>query len=103
MSVGRQSIRITLIGYEEAIVRNIEVTSSKEVIIEIKLKEKVTRMEEVTVKTGKSKTKALNEAAVVSARQLSIDEAFKYAGTRSDPSRMAQNFAGVSGSNDGVD
>ncbi|MES2847829.1 MAG: TonB-dependent receptor plug domain-containing protein, partial [Bacteroidota bacterium] len=50
---------------------------------------------------GRSKNKALNEAAVISARQLSTDEAFKYAGTRNDPSRMAQNFAGVSGSNDG--
>lgn len=37
----------------------------------------------------------------MSARQLSTDEAFRYAGTRSDPSRMAQNFAGVSGTNDG--
>ena len=36
----------------------------------------------------------------MSARQLSIDEAFRYSGTRNDPSRMAQNFAGVSGSND---
>jgi len=58
-------------------------------------------MDEVVVKTGKSKIKALNETAVVSARQLSTDEAFKYAGTRNDPSRMAQNFAGVSGTNDG--
>ena len=42
----------------------------------------------------------MNEAAVVSARQFSVDEAVRYSGTRNDPSRMAQNFAGVSGSND---
>ncbi len=101
ISIGRQNVKVTAIGYEDAFVQNIEVTSSKEVVLEIKLKEKVKRLDDVTIKTSKSKSKALNEAAVVSARQLSIDEAFRYSGTRSDPSRMAQNFAGVSGSNDG--
>ncbi|MFT3679534.1 MAG: TonB-dependent receptor [Ferruginibacter sp.] len=99
--VGRQNIKATIIGYEDVYVANIEVTSSKEVVLEIRLKEKVTKLDEVLVKTGRSKNKALNEAALVSARQLSTDEAFRYAGTRNDPSRMAQNFAGVSGSNDG--
>lgn len=99
--IGRQNIKASTIGYEEAFIANIEVTSSKEVVIEIRLKEKVQKMEELVMKTGRSKNKALNEAAVVSARQLSVDEAFKYAGTRNDPSRMAQNFAGVSGTNDG--
>lgn len=97
---GRQTLIVTMSGYEEAVIRNIEVTSSKEVILEIRLKERVRRLDEVVVKSGKSKNRALNEAAVVSARQLSVDEAVRYAGTRNDPSRMAQNFAGVSGSND---
>jgi len=99
--IGRQSIRVSAVGYEEALIPNIEVTSSKEVVLEIRLKEKIKKLDEVIVKSGRSKSKALNEAAVVSARQLSIDEAFRYSGTRSDPSRMAQNFAGVSGTNDG--
>jgi hypothetical protein len=98
--IGRQTIRITLSGYEEAIVRNIEVTSSKEVVIEIRLKERIQKMEEVVLVAGRQKNKAINEAAVVSARQFSMDEAVRYAGSRNDPSRMAQNFAGVSGTND---
>ena len=98
--VGRQTIRITLIGYEEAVVRNIEVTSSKEVVLEIRLREKIKKLDEVVIKAGKQKSKAINEAALVSARQFSMDEAVRYAGTRNDPSRMAQNFAGVSGGND---
>jgi hypothetical protein len=99
--VGRQNLKATIIGYEEAYLANIEVTSSKEVVLEIRLKEKVQKMDEVVLKTGKAKNKAINDIAVVSARQLSVDEAFRYAGTRNDPSRMAQNFAGVSGTNDG--
>lgn len=98
--IGRQTIRVTLTGYEEAIIRNIEVTSSKEVVLEIRLKERIKKLEEVVVRSGRQKNKALNEAALVSARQFSVDEAVRYAGTRNDPSRMAQNFAGVSGSND---
>ena len=99
--IGRQNIKASSINYEDAFIANIEITSSKEVVLEIRLKEKVKKLDEVVVQSGRSKLKALNEAAVVSARQLSIDEAFRYSGTRNDPSRMAQNFAGVSGTNDG--
>ncbi len=98
--VGRQAIRVSLIGYEDAFVQNIEVTSTKEVVLEIRLKEKIKKLDEVIITAGKQKNRALNEAAVVSARQFSVDEAVRYAGTRNDPSRMAQNFAGVSGTND---
>jgi hypothetical protein len=98
--IGRQAIKISLVGYEEAVIRNIEVTSSKEVVLEIRLKERIKKLEEVIVKSGRQKNKPLNEAAVVSARQFSMDEAVRYSGTRNDPSRMAQNFAGVSGTND---
>lgn len=99
--IGRQSIKVTAIGYEDGWLTNIELTSSKEVVLEIKIKEKVKKLDEVRITSGKSKLKAMNEAAIVSARQLSTDEAFRYSGTRNDPSRMAQNFAGVSGTNDG--
>jgi hypothetical protein len=98
--IGRQTIRISSIGFEEALVRNIEVTSSKEVVLEVRLKENIRKLDEVIVNAGRQKNRALNEAALVSARQLSMDEAVRYSGTRNDPSRMAQNFAGVSGSND---
>src|SRR5258706_7967150 len=95
--IGRQTIHVTLVGYEEAVIRNIEVTSSKEVVIEVRMKERIKKLDEVVIRAGKQKNRALNEAAVVSARQFSVEEAVRYAGTRNDPSRMAQNFAGVSG------
>ncbi len=98
--VGRQSFRISLTGYEEVTISGIEVTSSKEVVLEIKLKERIKKLDEVVITSGRPKNKPLNEAAVVSARQFSVDEAIRYSGSRNDPSRMAQNFAGVSGSND---
>ena len=99
--IGRQHLLLTAIGYQDVLIPNIEVTSGKEVVLEIRLKEKVKKMDELIIRSGRLKSKAINETALVSARQLSIDEAFRFAGTRSDPSRMAQNFAGVSGTNDG--
>ena len=90
--VGRHRLRISRVGYEESVINNIEVTSTKEVVLELRLREKVQVLNEVVVTSGKSKFKALNESTVVSARQLSMDEAVRYSGTRNDPSRMAQNF-----------
>jgi hypothetical protein len=98
--VGRQTFKASFIGYEEAVITNIEVTSSKEVVLELKLKERIKKLDDIVINTGKQKNRALNEMAVVSARQFSVDEAVRYSGTRNDPSRMAQNFAGVSGTND---
>jgi hypothetical protein len=98
--IGRRTIKASMMGYEEAVIANIEITSSKEIVLEIKLAEKVVKMDAVIIKSSKQKNQALNETAVVSARQLSIDEAVRYSGTRNDPSRMAQNFAGVTATND---
>jgi hypothetical protein len=98
--IGRQTFVVSLMGYEPATLSNIEVTSSKEVIVEIRLRERIRKLDELVLISGRSKNKALNEAALVSARQFSVDEAVRYAGSRNDPSRMVQNFAGVTGSND---
>ena len=69
--IGRQTIRVTHTAYEEGVIQNIEVTSTKEVVLEIRLKERINVLDEVVVKAGKQKNRALNEAAVVSARQFS--------------------------------
>jgi hypothetical protein len=98
--IGRQQLRVSSVGFEDAVLSAIEVTSSKEVVVEIRLKEKINQLDDLVVRAGVRKTKAINEAAVVSARQFSVDEAVRYAGSRNDPSRMAQSFAGVSGAND---
>ena len=99
--IGRQTIKVNHVGYKAAFVPNIEVTSSKEVVIEIRLTENIQALKEVVIKSSSRKDLPINGMAVASTRQLSIEEANRYSGTRNDPSRMAQNFAGVSGANDG--
>jgi hypothetical protein len=46
--VGRRAIKITSLGYEEAIISNIIVTSGKEVVLTIELREKVYTSEAVS-------------------------------------------------------
>jgi hypothetical protein len=100
--VGRQTLKVTYIGYEEQTIPNVIVTAGKEVIMNFRLTEKVSVLNEVVI-TGDSKedkTATNNELAIVSARSFNVDDTKRYAGALGDPSRMAANFAGVVGGND---
>lgn len=79
--------------------QTIEITSGKELILIISLQELVTNKEEVVV-TGRKKGEIINELAVISAQQFSVEETNRYPGSRMDPARMASNFAGVQGADD---
>ena len=98
--IGRHTLHIEMISYDPALLENLEVTSSKELVLNVSLQEQVNMQEEFVITADDDKTQANNEMATVSARILSIDESKRYAGSLNDVSRMAQNFAGVRGSDD---
>lgn len=100
--VGRQTLTVTYLGYEPQTVPNVVVTAGKEVVLNIRLIESVSQLNEIVV-TGNSKedkTATNNDLALVSARSFNVDDTKRYAGALGDPSRMAANFAGVVGGND---
>jgi hypothetical protein len=97
--IGRHTLQISYIGYNSKTLSNIELSSGKELILNITLQQTV-EMKEVTVTAEKEKEKSINKMATVSARTLSVEESMRYAGTLNDVARMAQNFAGVQGAND---
>jgi hypothetical protein len=97
--VGRHTIKISFIGYEDRFLNNVLVTSAKEVVLDIGLEQAATKLEEVTVTAGRD-GEASNEMAVSSARSFTVEETQRYAGSRGDPARMASNFAGVQGADD---
>ncbi len=98
--VGRQTLRISYLGYEMQTIPNVLVTAGKEVQLNIKLEESFTKMDEVVI-TGKlNKDNPTNELATISARQFNTEEVQRYSGGRSDVSRLVANFAGVATSND---
>ena len=79
--------------------KTIEVISGKELIINMPLIELVTDQEEVVVHARKQGM-VINEMALISAQQFSVEESNRYPGSRMDPARMASNFAGVQGADD---
>jgi hypothetical protein len=95
IAVGRYQLEISNIGYEP-IIKEILVTSSKEVIVDILIKENAFVLDEIVLKPKLKKESALNKMATVSARMLSVEEAKRYAGGFDDPARLASSFAGVS-------
>ena len=98
--LGRHQIRISYLGYQEQTIPNVLVNAGKQTILNLALQESIEMGEEIVIKAEKDKTRTNNEMALLSARGFTIEETSRYAGSRNDPSRMAQNFAGVSGSND---
>lgn len=100
LPIGRYNIQYTMLGYETKRLYQLEVTSSKEVVLNIALKEEITATNTVVVTARKDKSKTINQSIKVSGRTFSIEESQRYAGSRGDVARMAQNFAGVQGADD---
>ena len=97
--VGRNSFTFSYIGYEPVLIKDIIVSSGKELILNIDMVEKVQELEQVVVKAYR-KGEVINKMASVSSQSFSIEETEHFAGSWSDPARMATNFAGVASGND---
>lgn len=91
--VGRISLSLTFIGYENRTLQNILVTSGKETVLDVTLKESLLMMDAIEVKADKSEI--ANEMALTSARGFSVEETKRYAGSFNDPARMVSAYAGV--------
>jgi hypothetical protein len=96
IAVGRYNIQVSMMGYEPLVLKEIQVTSGKEVFLNISLKENAASLTEVVIKPKVNKEQALNSTATVSAKMLSVEEAKRYAGGFDDPARLVSAFAGVS-------
>lgn len=93
--VGRHSVRATYIGYEPVLLKEQLVSSGKELILDLRLRENIAELGEVVVNPRVNKQLPLNEMAQVGARMFSVEEASRYAGGMADPARTASMFAGV--------
>ncbi|MFZ4058407.1 MAG: carboxypeptidase-like regulatory domain-containing protein, partial [Ferruginibacter sp.] len=91
----RYEINIAYTGYKSITIPNVVVTSGKELIMDIAMEETFNKLAEVVIKAN-NKGSSINKLASVSARTFSMEEVNRYAGGRSDPARLAANFAGVS-------
>ena len=99
--IGRVSLQLSYLGYENQTLTNIVVNSGKETFLNLKMEESIVKMDEVVVTASKNKGEAINEMAIISARSISAEETNRYAGGFNDPSRIVSNFAGVTNTQDG--
>ncbi|GJM31162.1 MAG: prevent-host-death protein [Saprospiraceae bacterium] len=98
--LGRQTFRVSYLGYNTITLPNIVVTAGKEVVLNIDLEESVLDMAEVVVTAKVEKDQANNELATISARTFNLEEVTRFSGGRNDVARLAGNFAGVAVSDD---
>ena len=87
--VGRHSVRASFIGYEPVLLKEQLVSSGKELVLNIRMRERISELGEVVIKPRVNKQQPLNEMAQVGARMFSVEEASRYAGGMADPARTA--------------
>lgn len=95
--IGRYDIQVSYLGYEPAVMKEILLTSTKEVNCEIALVENSQKLDEVVVRARVNKERPLNAMALTGGRMISVEEANRFAGGLDDPARLATSFAGVAG------
>lgn len=100
--VGKQTLKISFIGYKESVMQNLSVNAGKELVLNVSLEEDIKSINEVVVSAKVEKNKPLNDMSTVSTRAFSVEETQKFAAAVNDPARMATSFAGVVGGNDGA-
>lgn len=93
--VGRHDIKATYVGYLPVVINNLMIVSAKEVVLNIEMEESVETINEIVVKNELRKDMPKNTMATVSARQFTIEETNRFAGSFGDISRMVVNYAGV--------
>jgi hypothetical protein len=93
--LGRHDVKISSVGYQSKTIPNVLIGSGKEVLLDIELQESVTEIGEVEIKYELDITRPINNMAVISARQFSVEDTRGYPGAIDDPTRMALFFPGV--------
>nr|WP_319269843.1 carboxypeptidase-like regulatory domain-containing protein [uncultured Draconibacterium sp.] len=91
--VGRQTISISMVGYDTYEMKELLVSSGQEVNLNIGMQQSNAELDEVMVRVSKSTP--LNSMATLSSRQFTVEETQRYAGGLDDPARLAASFAGV--------
>jgi hypothetical protein len=93
--VGRYNIQISYVGYEPFVIKEVILSSGKETVLGIGLHESVSEIEQVVVKSFSNKNEPINSMATVSAKQINMEEANRYAGGMDDPARLVSSYAGI--------
>ncbi|MCB0703922.1 MAG: TonB-dependent receptor [Saprospiraceae bacterium] len=98
--VGRQTISVNYLGYQNYQSEGFVLNSAKAVYLEIELLESTIDLSEVVVSAGSNVNTPINELSVVSTRSFSADETDRIAASVNDPGRLALAYPGVAQGSD---
>ena len=98
--IGRQSFKISFVGYEEVYLNEITVTSGQEVIINIPLRESIQKMDEIVIRPDEIQSEPINNMVSVSSQRMTVESTSRIAAGINDPGRTVQSYAGVSAVDD---
>ncbi len=98
--VGRHTVSVSYIGYEEINIPEIMVSSARETLLHLDLHESVSTLGEVVIRPEEEKGRPVNDMSMISSRSFTVEETKRYPASISDPARMALSFAGVTGGDD---
>ena len=71
--VGRHSIKASYMGYEPLVLKEQLLSSGKELVLNLRMRERVSALGEIVVKPRVNKQMPLNEMAQVGARMFSVE------------------------------
>lgn len=95
--IGRHNIQFTFLGYEPKTLSNVVVSSGKEVVLNLEMKEQFIKIKEVKITARSRKHETVNELSMNSAKSFGVEETQRYAGSINDPARLVTAFAGAVG------
>lgn len=95
VALGRYTFQTSYIGYQPSVMTEIQISSGKEIFLNIELKESSVKMQDVVVRAEEDKGKPLNSMAIVSSTSFAVEETRRFAGGFDDPLRLVASFAGI--------
>lgn len=101
VAVGRITLLIKALGYQEIYLPGTLVESGKELVLNLEMQEDIKTLNEVSVTSEQDNSESINKMATVSGQTFTVDETQRYAGAINDPARMVSAFAGVTGNAEG--
>lgn len=101
VSVGRMSLMINYLGYQDRMIPYVLLGSGKELVLNVDMVESVIKMQEIVVTATNIGSQPLNEMAMISGRSFTVEETKRFPISVGDPMRLASSFAGVMGTDDG--
>ena len=90
--LGRYDVRVSYLGYKTYFQPAILVSSAEETLLFVEMEEERTRLNEVIIS---DRRQVSNEAALLSARSVGVEELSRIPGSLDDPSRAIRKFPGI--------